>query len=59
MKKTAGLYPAPLKILKVMRAGIEQGEEAGYEAESQVCASVGGATVCAVMMLYRDLVNWG
>ena len=36
MKKTAGLYPAPLKIMEVIRAGIEKGEKAGYEAEAQV-----------------------
>ena len=44
MKKTAGLYPAPLKIMKVIRAGIENGEEAGYEAEAQVSTSMGGAS---------------
>ena len=37
MKQTAGLYPAPLKIMEVIRTGVEQGEAAGYEAECQVC----------------------
>ena len=36
MKQTAGLYPAPLKIMEVIRTGIEKGGEAGYEAEAQV-----------------------
>ena len=36
MKKTAGLYPAPLKIMEVMRAGLEKGREEGYEAEAKV-----------------------
>ena len=43
MKKTAGLYPAPLKIMEVIRTGIEKGEKAGYEAEAQVSMLVGGA----------------
>jgi len=35
MKKTLGLYPAPLKILKAVKAGLEKGEQAGYEQEAQ------------------------
>ncbi|XP_056419643.1 trifunctional enzyme subunit alpha, mitochondrial [Hyla sarda] len=34
-KQTKGLYPAPLKIIEVVRTGVEQGSEAGYLAESQ------------------------
>lgn len=34
--QTKGLYPAPLKILEVVRTGIEQGPQAGYEAEAKV-----------------------
>ena len=37
MKQTAGLYPAPLKIMEVIRTGVEKGKVAGYEAECQVC----------------------
>lgn len=33
MKMTNGLYPAPLKILEVLRVGIDKGPVAGYEAE--------------------------
>lgn len=33
MKMTGGLYPAPLKILEVIRTGVEKGSEAGYAAE--------------------------
>lgn len=36
MGQTKGLYPAPLKILEVVKTGIEKGPEAGYEAEAQV-----------------------
>ena len=36
MKMTRGLYPAPLKILQVVRTGIESGPEKGYEAEARV-----------------------
>nr|CAD7585759.1 unnamed protein product [Timema genevievae] len=34
IKSTGGLYPAPLKILEVIKIGIEKGPKAGYEAES-------------------------
>jgi len=33
MKQTNGLYPAPLKILEVIRAGLDKGDKGGYEAE--------------------------
>lgn len=35
MKKTRGLYPAPLKILDVIRTSFDKGLPAGYEAEAQ------------------------
>ena len=35
MKQTHGLYPAPLAALDVVRAGYEQGEEAGFREESR------------------------
>jgi len=35
MKATNGMYPAPLKILDVIRAGLDNGPAAGYEAESK------------------------
>ena len=57
MKKTAGLYPVPLKIMDVMRTEIEKGEKAGYEAEAQVCRIVGGATLHTFMATYRDLMS--
>ncbi|XP_064483584.1 trifunctional enzyme subunit alpha, mitochondrial-like isoform X2 [Ornithodoros turicata] len=43
MKLTQGLYPAPLKILEVVRAGIEKGSKVGYDEESrafgELCAT--------------------
>lgn len=33
MKLTGGVYPAPLKIIDVVRTGLDKGSEAGYEAE--------------------------
>ncbi|XP_063700986.1 trifunctional enzyme subunit alpha, mitochondrial [Culicoides brevitarsis] len=33
MKMTGGLYPAPLKILEVIRTGVDKGPEKGFEAE--------------------------
>ncbi|KAL2716059.1 hypothetical protein V1478_013735 [Vespula squamosa] len=35
MKMTGGLYPAPLKILEVVRTGLDKGSTAGYEAEAK------------------------
>lgn len=35
MKASRGLYPAPLKILEVVRVGVDKGPVAGYEAEAQ------------------------
>ncbi|XP_068607739.1 hydroxyacyl-CoA dehydrogenase trifunctional multienzyme complex subunit alpha b [Brachionichthys hirsutus] len=35
MKQSKGLYPAPLKIIECVKAGVEQGPIAGYLAESQ------------------------
>ncbi|KAM3602562.1 uncharacterized protein V6R79_006231 [Siganus canaliculatus] len=34
-KQTRGLYPAPLKIIECVQAGVEQGREAGYAAEAE------------------------
>ncbi|MEE6473542.1 hypothetical protein FKM82_010072 [Ascaphus truei] len=34
-KQTKGLYPAPLTIIEVVKTGVEQGQDAGYLAESQ------------------------
>lgn len=35
MKLTGGLYPAPLKILEVIRTGLDKGSIVGYEAEAK------------------------
>ncbi|XP_078397568.1 trifunctional enzyme subunit alpha, mitochondrial-like [Cetorhinus maximus] len=35
MAQTKGLYPAPLKIIEVVKTGLEQGSDAGYLIESQ------------------------
>ncbi|XP_045511230.1 trifunctional enzyme subunit alpha, mitochondrial [Colias croceus] len=35
MKASRGLYPAPLKILEVVRVGVDKGPVAGFEAEAQ------------------------
>ncbi|KAM7173601.1 trifunctional enzyme subunit alpha, mitochondrial isoform 2-T2 [Macrochelys suwanniensis] len=34
-QQTKGLYPAPVKIIEVIKTGLEQGNEAGYLSESQ------------------------
>ena len=35
MKQTNGLYPAPLRILEAVRAGLDQGAAGGYKAERE------------------------
>uniref|UniRef100_A0A6Q2Z3C0 enoyl-CoA hydratase n=1 Tax=Esox lucius TaxID=8010 RepID=A0A6Q2Z3C0_ESOLU len=35
MKMSKGLYPAPLKIIETVKAGLEQGPDSGYLAEAQ------------------------
>ena len=60
MKKTAGLYPAPLKIMEVIRTGIEKGEKAGYEAEAQVSILVGEDALAMISSCtHRASVSWG
>eukprot|EP00088_Acartia_fossae_P018174 TRINITY_DN2046_c0_g1_i4.p1 TRINITY_DN2046_c0_g1~~TRINITY_DN2046_c0_g1_i4.p1 ORF type:complete len:780 (+),score=289.95 TRINITY_DN2046_c0_g1_i4:37-2340(+) len=43
MKQTNGLYPAPLKILEVLRVGLDKGEKESYVAEhtkfGELCVS--------------------
>ncbi|NXM76017.1 ECHA enzyme, partial [Serilophus lunatus] len=34
-KQTKGLYPAPLKIIEVVKTGLDQGRDAGYLVEAQ------------------------
>ncbi|XP_022089587.1 trifunctional enzyme subunit alpha, mitochondrial-like [Acanthaster planci] len=41
MKNTRGLYPAPLKIIDVVRTGLDQGPEAGYLTEAQNFGELG------------------
>lgn len=41
MKQTMGNYPAPLKILDVIRTGLVTGKQAGYEEEAKVCCLIG------------------
>ncbi|XP_029191418.2 trifunctional enzyme subunit alpha, mitochondrial-like [Acropora muricata] len=35
MKQTGGLYPAPLKILDVVRSGLEEGHQKGFKKEAE------------------------
>uniref|UniRef100_A0A8C0VDL7 enoyl-CoA hydratase n=1 Tax=Cyanistes caeruleus TaxID=156563 RepID=A0A8C0VDL7_CYACU len=57
-KQTKGLYPAPLKIIEVVKTGLDQGNDAGYLTEAQ---SFGQLAVTkeskALMGLYRGQVH--
>ncbi|XP_050804729.1 trifunctional enzyme subunit alpha, mitochondrial isoform X3 [Gopherus flavomarginatus] len=57
-KQTKGLYPAPLKIIEVVKTGLEQGNEAGYLAESQKFGELAmTAESKALMGLYHGQVQ--
>ncbi|CAI5771574.1 trifunctional enzyme subunit alpha, mitochondrial [Podarcis lilfordi] len=57
-KQTKGLYPAPLKIIKVVKTGLEQGNEAGYLAESQNFGDLGMTSESkALIGLYHGQVQ--
>jgi enoyl-CoA hydratase/long-chain 3-hydroxyacyl-CoA dehydrogenase len=51
LKQTGGLYPAPLKILEVIRVGLDVGGKTGYEAEAK------GFGELAVTPQSKGLVN--
>ncbi|XP_044752590.1 trifunctional enzyme subunit alpha, mitochondrial [Coccinella septempunctata] len=51
MKLTGGLYPAPLKILEVIRTGLDKGRDAGFRAESEAFGQL------AMTPQSRGLVN--
>ncbi|CAB4022276.1 Trifunctional enzyme subunit alpha, mitochondrial, partial [Paramuricea clavata] len=50
MKKSLGLYPAPLKILDVAKVGVEKGGAEGYQAESQGFGELGGSSESKALM---------
>uniref|UniRef100_A0A2I3RNW4 Trifunctional enzyme subunit alpha, mitochondrial n=1 Tax=Pan troglodytes TaxID=9598 RepID=A0A2I3RNW4_PANTR len=56
-KETKGLYPAPLKIIDVVKTGIERGSDAGYLSESQKFGSLAMISESkALMGLYHGQV---
>ncbi|XP_068194504.1 hydroxyacyl-CoA dehydrogenase trifunctional multienzyme complex subunit alpha b [Antennarius striatus] len=57
MKQSKGLYPAPLKIIESVKAGVEQGATAGYLAESQNFGQLAQTTESAALIgLYHGQV---
>jgi len=46
LAKTGGHYPAPLRALEVVRTGLEDGPEAGFDAEAKALAELATSTVC-------------
>uniref|UniRef100_A0A0B7B943 Trifunctional enzyme subunit alpha, mitochondrial n=1 Tax=Arion vulgaris TaxID=1028688 RepID=A0A0B7B943_9EUPU len=44
MKLTGGLYPAPLKILEVVRTGLDKGAKEGYKAEAEAFGTLAATT---------------
>uniref|UniRef100_A0AAQ4P4G4 Trifunctional enzyme subunit alpha, mitochondrial n=1 Tax=Gasterosteus aculeatus aculeatus TaxID=481459 RepID=A0AAQ4P4G4_GASAC len=57
MKQSKGLYPAPLKIIECVKAGVEQGPVAGYLAESQNFGQLAKTSESAALIgLYQGQV---
>ncbi|KAJ8033396.1 Trifunctional enzyme subunit alpha, mitochondrial [Holothuria leucospilota] len=57
MKNSKGLYPAPLKIIDIVRTGMEKGPEAGYLAEAQGFGELAMTPHCSALMgLYHGQV---
>ncbi|NWJ10858.1 ECHA enzyme, partial [Crypturellus undulatus] len=57
-KQTKGLYPAPLKIIEVVKTGLDQGNDAGYLVESQNFGLLAMTKECkALLGLYRGQVQ--
>ncbi|KAI6229053.1 Mitochondrial trifunctional protein alpha subunit [Aphelenchoides fujianensis] len=50
MKQTMGNYPAPLKILDVVRAGLVSGGQAGYEEEARAFGDLTQTTQSAALI---------
>lgn len=46
MKMTNGLYPAPLKILEVIRIGLDKGPVAGFDAEARGFGQLSATPEC-------------
>ncbi|KGL77404.1 hypothetical protein N309_08835, partial [Tinamus guttatus] len=57
-KQTKGLYPAPLKIIEVVKTGLDQGNDAGYLVESQNFGLLAMTKECrALLGLYRGQIQ--
>lgn len=50
LKKTHGHYPAPERILDVVRVGLERGTRRGFEAESEAFGELAVSPVAAALM---------
>ena len=50
MKMTNGLYPAPLKIIDVVKTGVEKGGSAGFEAEIKGFAELSQTPHCKALI---------
>jgi 3-hydroxyacyl-CoA dehydrogenase/enoyl-CoA hydratase/3-hydroxybutyryl-CoA epimerase len=46
MRKTGGLYPAPLRAIEVVKVGVEKGLQAGLDAEARAAAELAISPTC-------------
>jgi 3-hydroxyacyl-CoA dehydrogenase/enoyl-CoA hydratase/3-hydroxybutyryl-CoA epimerase len=54
LKRTRGHYPAPLRAVEVIRVGVEQGVEAGFDAEARASAELAPTAICKnLVRLFR------
>lgn len=57
LEKTGGQYPAPLRALEVVRVGIEQGFDAGLDAEARAVSELATSATCKNLIHVYNLME--
>lgn len=64
LERTGGHYPAPLRAIEVIRTGLEDGMEAGFDAEARAIGELAVSTPCKNLihvfrLTQQDAKRWG
>jgi 3-hydroxyacyl-CoA dehydrogenase/enoyl-CoA hydratase/3-hydroxybutyryl-CoA epimerase len=57
MKRTGGLYPAPLRAVEVVKVGVDRGLEAGLDAEARAAAELAISPTCKSLLHVFQLME--
>ena len=57
MKRTGGLYPAPLRAIEVIKVGVDKGLEAGLDAEARAAAELAISPTCKSLVHVFHLIE--